>query len=509
MLNVVINFFIDEGNVMNNNIKMLILSNVILLASAVNQNVVGGVVQGLLNHATVSLYDSANPQNKITVGNGAFVMPNKFEYKSSYNIQLQQNAYGCKITNSSGTNIDNNVTNILVQCNEQPFTTLYNFSGPDGRYPNGVLTTVGNDGFLYGTTDIGGNGYGTIFKLNPTTGEFTTIYKFSESDGGLQTSSLTVGNDGFLYGTTELGGVVNVCGAYSCGTIFKLNPTTGEFSTIYKFSAVDGYRPQAPLTMGNDGLLYGSTVLVHTFTGVLYGTIFKFDPKTGVLTTLHIFNLADGDTPRAALLPIVNDDFIYGSTIRGGSGNKGTIFKISSTTGALTTLYNFSKTEENGSFPLGSLITFGSDGFLYGTTTYGSSSQCASYGCGSIFKINPTTGEFITLYKFSSTDGGNPYASLTTMGNDGFLYGTTYGGGNSNSDCGNDTKCGTIFKFDPTTGVLTTLYMFSGNDGSSPTAPLTTMGNDGFLYGTTYRGGTSGYGTIFKINPNIVNKSQK
>jgi len=82
---------------------------------------------------------------------------------------------------------------------------------------------------------------------------------------------------------------------------------------------------------------------------------------------------------------------------------------------------------------------------------------------------------------------------------DGNFYGTTWGGGSSGF--------GTVFKITPG-GVLTTLYSFSGPDGYEPHAALV-QATDGNFYGTTFHGGASyypwdsdhGYGTVFKITP--------
>ncbi len=95
------------------------------------------------------------------------------------------------------------------------------------------------------------------------------------------------------------------------------------------------------------------------------------------------------------------------------------------------------------------------------------------------------------LYGFTGgADGATPLAGLV-QGSDGNFYGTTYAGGDSNH--------GTIFKITPT-GTLTTLHSFIGTDGASPEANLV-QGSDGNFYGTTYAGGGSNHGTTFKITP--------
>ena len=103
---------------------------------------------------------------------------------------------------------------------------------------------------------------------------------------------------------------------------------------------------------------------------------------------------------------------------------------------------------------------------------------------------------FTTLYSFTGmNDGANPQAGLV-QGSDGSFYGTTMGGGTS--------YFGTVFKVS-TNGTLTSLYSFiGGTDGWGPAAGLA-QGRDGSFYGTTIYGGTDGgYGTIFKITTDGV-----
>ncbi len=100
---------------------------------------------------------------------------------------------------------------------------------------------------------------------------------------------------------------------------------------------------------------------------------------------------------------------------------------------------------------------------------------------------------FTNLYRFAGypTDGANPHCGLVLSGNT--LYGTTYGGGNSGS------SLGTVFKVNTDGSGYTLLKSFNGgSDGALPNASLIVSGNT--LYGTTEQGGSSGNGTLFRIN---------
>jgi uncharacterized repeat protein (TIGR03803 family) len=97
------------------------------------------------------------------------------------------------------------------------------------------------------------------------------------------------------------------------------------------------------------------------------------------------------------------------------------------------------------------------------------------------------------IYSFdASPDGVDPRANAI-QGSDGNFYGTTYSGGASG--------LGTVFKITPA-GVETVLHSFADGtaDGSNPQAALV-QASDGNFYGTTSNGGASGLGTVFKITP--------
>ena len=220
---------------------------------------------------------------------------------------------------------------------------------------------------------------------------------------------------------------------------------------------------------------------------------------TPSLTTLYNFcpqiatgNCPDGGDPLTGLVQGADGDF-YGISQGGGSSN-GTVFKITSG-GALTTLWSFCAAGQTancpgGYTPYGPLVQ-GTDGNFYGVTRNGGTGT----GYGTVFQITPA-GVLTTIYSFcllsGCSDGAFPVAGLT-LGSDGNFYGTTLG----------YTGGGTVFKVTPT-GTLSTLYTFCSlqgcADGSGPMAPPI-EGTDGNFYGTTFGGGASGNGVVYKLTP--------
>jgi uncharacterized repeat protein (TIGR03803 family) len=301
------------------------------------------------------------------------------------------------------------------------FTRLYNFTGDaDGASPEAALAE-GSDGNFYGTTNSGGaNGGGTVWKTTPA-GAFTLVHSFtSGADGEGPQAPLVLGSDSSLYGVASSGGA----GGASYGTAFKLT-SAGIVVPLHSFLPGEGTFPAGALVQGGDGNFYGTA---QAGEGNVTGTVFKMSPS-GAVTKLHSFTgNPDGAAPSAALTR-GGDGVFYGTTMLGGSQDRGTIFKIT-TGGVLTILYRFTGGDD-GSVPQAPLMAAG-DGNFYGTTSSGGSNSN-----GTLFRITPA-GALTTLYAFPQPgDGAKPLAGLI-QGQDGSFYGTTSVGGQNGF--------GTIFK---------------------------------------------------------------
>jgi len=256
-------------------------------------------------------------------------------------------------------------------------------------------------------------------------------------------------------------------------------------TTLTIFDEANGANPTLmSLVQGTDGNFYGTT---YSGGASGYGTVFKMT-SAGVLTDLYNFETgAHGCHPNAGLV-LANSGNFYGTTTYCGANGAGTVFEITPA-GKLTTLHSFSGLDTNGSLPTAPLVQ-ATNGNLYGTTSNG-----GSYGHGTVFEIT-TGGNFSTVYRFcpetGCIDGSQPAAGLIQASNGNF-YGTTQLDGAYDE--------GAVFELTPG-GKLTTLYSFckekNCTDGRLPEAGLV-QGRDGNFYGTTYSGGTAYDGTIFKI----------
>jgi uncharacterized delta-60 repeat protein len=395
-------------------------------------------------------------------------------------------------------------------------TTLASFNGINGFGPRAGLT-LGGDGNMYGATVGGGTGgYGTVFQVTPS-GTLNSLVSFNGANGSGPDSPLLLAADGNFYGTTES----SIPGGN--GTVFKLSPN-GTLTTLAYLNSIEGANPHAGLLLGTDGNYYGTTEYGGTNN---CGTVFQLT-SAGTVNTLAAFNFTNGAYPMADLALGSNGVF-YGMTCDGGASNLGTIFSLAPG-GALTTLVSFNGT--NGSYPEGGLV-LGTNGLFYGTTFRGGSNDC-----GTVFQVT-TNGVLTSLVSFNFSDANGFYPSDgLTPGWDGYLYGVNYSGGASSygtafkmsysgvisgvnglsSVNGNPvarltsgwnlrlygssaSSAGGIFDIQYLFfNTASTLYTFSGTDGSSPTAALV-QGSDGNFYGTTEYGGTGGCGTMFQITP--------
>ncbi len=383
-------------------------------------------------------------------------------------------------------------------------TALHGFVGSPGDGSNWSTMTQGTDGNFYGTSVTGGPfsaacntnllGCGLLFKLTPS-GTFTVLYTFTGSTANHNATpiypygALLQATDGNFYGTTSEGPAV-----------FKMTPAGSV--TFLTFLGGGSY---GNLVQASDGNFYGTTALggpgtcsadrsavcsPQSGTG---GTVFRMTPA-GALTTLKAFDGgADGSKPYAGLV-LASDGNLYGTTQSGASGF-GTVFRIT-TGGSFTRLHTFTGGDADGANPYAPLIQ-GSDGNLYGSTTYGTRDNV-----GTIFRIT-TAGAFTLLHTFTGftvpdgaprpgipLDGAYPAAPLVQMA-DGSLVGVTGGGG--------ALVAGTAFKI-TSAGVYFQIAVFSGNaEGSSPTWLI--RASDGNFYGNCQYGGLINQGAVFKMTP--------
>jgi uncharacterized repeat protein (TIGR03803 family) len=474
----------------------------------------------------------------------------------------------------------------------------------DGSDPEAALI-LGADGNYYGTTEQGGAvGSGSIFKMTPQ-GVMTILHSFGDgsvpSDGTYAIGGLIQDTTGIFYGTTSEGG-----GAGE-GTIYKLavavpNVTSaltasGTVSLPFRYQTTAANTPTsytainlpAGLTINNvTGLITGTPVIAGTFnvtltltnasgsttvtltitivplpppvvTSILYAygsttAAFNYqttatnnptsysatglpdgleiDPSTGAITgtpttvgtypvsvsasnasgtgnsvnlSISIFgspptliqeydvlhNFGDGSAPNDAQQPSTLfqgfDGNFYGASTLGGAGGLGAIFETN--VQGTTSVLNSATSGGQGQD-----VIQGSDGNFYGTNLSGGANLK-----GFIYQLTPQ-GALRVVHTFGDgsvpNDGANPNAGMI-QGSDGNFYGTTSSGGSAGE--------GTVFQLTPQ-GVLTILHSFGDNsvaqDGLNPENGLiqaTGVNSSIIFYGTTQNGGSAGTGTVYTI----------
>jgi uncharacterized repeat protein (TIGR03803 family) len=350
-------------------------------------------------------------------------------------------------------------------------TTLGSFNGTNGSNPQDglVLDASGN---LYGTAYGGGaSGDGTVFEVVANSGAITALASFNSTNGSNPYSSLVLDSSGNLYGTAYGGG------ASSDGTVFEVVAGSGTITALASFNYTDGADPLGGLVMDGNGNLYGTTSFGGG--GSSEGTVFEVAKGSGQITMLAPMIYPGGVYPEAGVILDASGN-LYGTTLYGGVGYGGTVYKLAKGATQTTTLASFST---NGADPFGGMV-IDSKGNLYGTTAYGGASDS-----GTIFEIAAGSNTVTTLVSFGGITGQYPFGNLLMDGS-GNLWGTASGGG-LNGD-------GTIFELQSGQTAITMVASFSNTTGTNPQCGLV-MDSSGNMFGTTPFGGASGYGTIWEL----------
>jgi uncharacterized repeat protein (TIGR03803 family) len=329
---------------------------------------------------------------------------------------------------------------------------------------------------LYGTTQSGGSGFGTLFSLSQTGSTYTLLHTFNgSSDGSSPTGELAVDSANDVFGATSAGG------ADGGGTLwgYAHKKKAEVFEVLHAFGSVigDGLSPVQGPTIYNNSVLVGSAPSGAAYSG---GLIYALRIGKEIYSDLHSFEGGtDGETPLGGVARGRLNDF-FGTTAGNGTGGapNGTVWRLANN-GRFVTLYTF-QDGNDGEYPNQTPVVDYSNN-VYGTTSY----QAGAPFAGAIWTVSKK-GRFSVLHDFNAyADGSGPNGPLV-LNTDGNLYCATQSGG--------PNGYGTIFEITPT-GTFTVLWAFAnGSDGANPTGPIVhdTFGN---IYGGTATG------QIFEITP--------
>lgn len=355
--------------------------------------------------------------------------------------------------------------------------------------PRGTLAR-GPDGTLYAALyGLGPSSRGSVVAYRPPTmpgGNWTIqlLHGFSTATaaGGLYPQAgVTLGPNGELYGTTVQGG------ANDRGVVFRLTPpvTPGDPWTkdiLHEFGLSPGFYPSSNLLLEPDGTLYGVT---EGGGPANCGLVFRLRaPNSGRLPwnfkTLASFAPETGCNPRTTPKRGA-DGNLYGALLNGGPDNLGAVYSLElKPNGAyrLKTLISF-KPRNGMASPTGDIALDGAGAVI------GAARNGGADGCGGVYRVGPPSGpgsgwSFEPLRRLSNNGSGCGALGVAREQATGVLAVTTYQGGVFN--------VGALLNMTPrSTGP--SLYRFRLRESFGPSynypqgSPI--FGPDGEVYGST------------------------
>ncbi|MGO9518555.1 MAG: choice-of-anchor tandem repeat GloVer-containing protein [Candidatus Korobacteraceae bacterium] len=389
--------------------------------------------------------DGANPEGNLT-------------------LDTQGNLYG---TTSSGGQLGGscgdgcgNVFELKRAGSGYVYRPLYSFAGGNDGASPATGVAIGPNGSLYGTTLQGGgsDNVGTVFNLQPPPTSCkaalcpwreTVLLRFNEGNGDNPFGQPIFDQAGNLYGTTWFGG------QRDDGEVFQMTPSSGGWTEniIYSFDGHgDGYQPLGGVIFDHAGNLYGTTRWGGKGG---YGVVYQLTPSEGSWTETTLYSFtggSDGGEPEASLF-MDNSGNLYGTTDWvPDTNNPGTVYELTPSGGSWTykLLYSFPPSYE-GAGAVSNLV-MDKAGNLYGTTSFeGVVLPNCSFGCGTVFKLTPSSNGWIytDLYNFTGgADGYDPFGGVV-LDSQGNLYGTSYFGGTGTNCLNGQGTCGVVWELTP------------------------------------------------------------
>lgn len=501
---------------------------------------IGGDVVGLNNNTSVVLAD--NGGNLTTISqNRKFTFSKVIAKDSNYKITVATQPLGetCTVVDGSGYNIVSDVNNVQVICSEKTYTiggfvehlnsgssvVLYNKT-------NDSSITVKQNGnsptrFTFSAPVAYGSGYSVIVNSNPI-GQVCAVTNHKNIipvKSNIANILVTCSDKNYTIGGNIYGLLPNEQVTLLNNDDTPLKKNGSIISPIpFTFTVPSGstYNITIPKSMqpvnekcsvsGNSTLpvnsdiknivincskrLYSITVNVNGISNANSATIENNGSDTKTINNMSMQPSVSYTYTEVPYLSSYNiKAYVDGYTCTNASGvnlSSNVTVNINCTQHYFP-IYAFNPINYDGNNPKGGMVFDLSNGYLYGTTYRGGASETSNNpGYGGIYRLDPNTGAESMVYSFlDGLDGAQPLGRLI-IANDGNIYGTTSSGGNNDN--------GTIFKFNPNTNIESPIYAFNGGtDGSNPTSGVI-QGSDGFLYGTAQNYGVHQSGTIYKIS---------
>jgi uncharacterized repeat protein (TIGR03803 family) len=361
-------------------------------------------------------------------------------------------------------------------------TILHVFqTSPDGVLVTGNLLYVPGspDNAIFGVSEFGGDkNNGTIWKYDFTTNTEAVAYSFYKEGNpkGSRPISGLIQKGRFLYGTTF--------GGY--GTFYRIDPTTGLEKRLHLFNDFPGDQiSPSP----NDQLLYHQGMFYGTLESggqSHFGSVFGCTLSGSCKILYNFAGGSDGSAPGGQLIYAdvvingVSQPALMGLTSTGGAANLGTVFMLPLSNPSSDIILHSFTGGSDGASPA-TLLQDGTS--LFGATLSGGGSGCAegqSTGCGTVFSISPNGSDYKVIYAFGGLPQGDGSAPNSLLLHGGALYGATYNGGASQK-C--DQGCGTVFRLARDGSSEHVMTSFKG--GAKGQNPFGVIWHDGTFYGLT------------------------
>lgn len=318
---------------------------------------------------------------------------------------------------------------------------IYNFNSPGSAGTPNYIVEV-SPGTFMGTA---GNG-ASVFSVT-SGGVYQNIYVFPSEPSGIGTFGLTPALNGQVYGSADQAGTA---------------PTFSELYSISTAGSFTAYPYNASTQGGAFSLVQNPDNHLYSLFGIEGGpSSFARLDYNGIPLTLHKFDASEG-------LPFLifpgYDDAFYGLSFFGENGTTAGIFRLTVDGTFSWVVPSISNTSYT------SALIEATNGKFYGTL-----SEAGTAGAGLVYEAT-LGGQMRTIYEFPQRTTGAP--STLMQASDGMLYGTTIG----NDVHLQNNAVSTIFRLDPSNGNFETLYKFAGRD----CACQLVQGSDGRIYGISY-----------------------